>query len=97
MHDSTDIQNAITAYVNHLQGLTADVVKIQPGRRYIKVITTSGVGSERVHSFIEKNTGLLYKAATFKAPAKDARFDLVSHLDLVLSVADIYGSFLYKS
>ena len=50
------------------------------GRKYIKLIRTESdpaTGEKRgqtfVHSFVEVATGDIFKAATFKAPAKHAR------------------------
>jgi hypothetical protein len=50
------------------------------GRKYIKLIRTESnydtgepQGQTFVHSFVEVATGDIFKAATFKAPAKHAR------------------------
>ena len=42
------------------------------GKKYIKIIQVNG----GVHAFIDKNTGEVYKAASWKAPAKGVRFDM---------------------
>jgi hypothetical protein len=59
------------------------------------VIVEDGV-QRRVHSFVDKQTGDLYKAAGWAAPAKDARFNLERDMDVLLKVADPYGAYLYK-
>ena len=50
-----------------------DVYKfsIDTGRKYHKIVQTCSDGAQSVHAFVDKNTGELYKAASWKAPAKD--------------------------
>lgn len=45
-------------------------VEFEPGSKYIRVITMNG-SSRSAHSFVEKSTGLIWKAASWKAPAKN--------------------------
>ena len=77
-----------------------DVYKfsIVTGRKYHKVVQTCCDGSKSVHAFVDKNTGELYKAASWKAPAKDVRFDLriISQREWVLENCDWAGGYLYK-
>ena len=77
-----------------------DVYKfsIVTGRKYHKIVQTCCEGSQRVHAFVDKNTGELYKAASWKAPAKDVRFDLriISEREWVLENCDWAGGYLYK-
>ena len=49
---------------------------IESGKKYHKVILVNGGGSRSVHCFIDKNTGEVYKPATWKSPAKGVRYDL---------------------
>ena len=42
------------------------------GRKYIKVIQDNS----SVHAFIDRNTGEVYKPASYKSPAKIVRYDL---------------------
>ena len=42
------------------------------GRKYIKVIQDNS----SVHAFIDRNTGEVYKPASWKSPAKIVRYDL---------------------
>ena len=42
------------------------------GKKYIKVIQDNS----SVHSFIDRNTGQVYKPASYKSPAKHVRYDL---------------------
>ena len=59
-------------------GYDAPVYKfyIESGRKYHKIIMETNTGSRSVHAFVDKKTGDLYKAASFKAPAKGVRFNL---------------------
>ena len=71
---------------------------IETGRKYHKIIMVTESGSRSVHAFIDKKTGELYKAASFKAPAKGVRFDLriISQREDVLSNCDWAGGYLYQ-
>ena len=46
-------------------------VEFEPGSKYVKVVKISSGGSRSVHSFVEKETGAIWKAASWKAPAKN--------------------------
>jgi len=46
-------------------------VEFEPGSKYVKVVKISAGGSRSVHSFVEKETGAIWKAASWKAPAKN--------------------------
>lgn len=45
-------------------------VEFEEGSKYIKVVSLSW-GSRSVHSFVEKSNGNIWKAASWKAPAKN--------------------------
>ena len=49
---------------------------IQEGRKYHKILMETNSQSESVHAFVDKKTGEVYKAASYKSPAKGVRFDL---------------------
>ena len=76
---------------------------IESGRKYHKIIEVIDNGPNRmgpsrsVHAFITKTTGEVYKAASWKAPAKHVRFDLriIEQREHVLASADWAGSYLY--
>ena len=72
---------------------------IQTGRKYHKVVQTDSSGSSSVHCFVDKKTGEVYKAASFKAPAKGVRFDLriIKDREFVLEKCDWAGGYLYKN
>ena len=71
---------------------------IVTGRKYHKNVQTCSDGAQSVHAFVDKNTGELYKAASWKAPAKDVRFDLriIEQREWVLENCDWAGGYLYK-
>ena len=71
---------------------------IESGRKYHKIIMETDSGSRSVHAFVDMKTGELYKAASFKAPAKDARFNLllIKDREWLLENADWAGGYLYK-
>ena len=70
---------------------------IESGKKYHKVILVNGGGSRSVHCFIDKNTGELYKSATWKSPAKGVRYDLrlIKDREYLLENADWSGGYLY--
>ena len=67
--------------------------EIQTGRKYHKINVKNG----GVHAFIDKNTGEVYKPASYKAPAKHVRYDLrrIKQRRECFSNADWAGSYLY--
>ena len=71
---------------------------IESGRKYHKIIMVTESGSRSVHAFVDKKTGELYKAASFKAPAKGVRFDLriIAQREDVLENCDWAGGYLYQ-
>jgi hypothetical protein len=101
------IAAAVATYANALQekhdnflhGNLGYKVEIEEGRKFYKIITarnSNGTGKS-VHSFVDKATGSLYKAASWASPVKEERYNLLTELDLVLAVMDEYGSYLYKA
>ncbi len=70
---------------------------IETGKKYHKVILVNGGGSRSVHCFIDKNTGEVYKSATWKSPAKGVRYDLriIEQREYLLKNADWSGGYLY--
>jgi hypothetical protein len=82
-----------------LAGRPAPVYKfyIESGRKYHKIIMETDSGSRSVHAFVDKKTGEVYKAASFKAPAKHVRFNLllIKDREWLLENADWAGGYLY--
>ena len=74
---------------------------IESGRKYHKIImevpNDNRPPSRSVHAFVDKKTGEVYKAASFKAPAKHVRFNLllIKDREWLLGNADWAGSYLY--
>ena len=68
----------------------------ETGRKYHKIIMNAN-GSHSVHAFVDKKTGEVYKAASFKSPAKGVRYDLrlIKDREWLLENADWAGSYLY--
>ena len=55
-------------------------------------------GARSAHAFVDKKSGDVYKAASWKAPAKHVRFNLciISDREWLLENADWAGGYLYK-
>ena len=70
---------------------------VETGKKYHKVIFVDGGGNRSVHCFIDKNTGEVYKSATWKSPAKGVRYDLrlIKDREYLLENADWSGGYLY--
>ena len=70
---------------------------IETGKKYHKVILVSSGNSRSVHCFIDKNTGEVYKSATWRSPAKGVRYDLrlIKDREYLLKNADWSGGYLY--
>ena len=70
---------------------------IETGKKYHKVVMIDGGGSQSVHCFIDKQTGQVYKSASWKAPAKGVRYDLrlIADREYLLENADWSGGYLY--
>ena len=69
----------------------------ESGRKYHKLIMETGGNSRSVHAFVDKKTGEVYKPASFKAPAKIVRYNLLSikSREECFERADWAGGYLY--
>ena len=69
------------------------------GRKYHKVMQCVDGQTESVHAFIDKKSGEVYKAASYKAPAKGVRFNLliIKEREFVLENCDWAGGYLYRN
>ena len=67
------------------------------GRRYHKVFMYRDGQRDSIHAFIDKKTGDVFKPASFKAPAKIARYNVlnIQSREEMLERADWAGSYLY--
>lgn len=84
--------------IDELKNGKTDVdYEIEIGKKYHKVIMITSGFSRSVHCFIDKNTGEVYKSASWKAPAKGVRFDLriIEQREWLFENADWSGGYLY--
>ena len=67
------------------------------GRKYHKVFMYINGRRDSIHAFIDKKTGDVFKPASFKAPAKGARYNVlnIQSREEMLERADWAGSYLY--
>ena len=70
---------------------------IESGRKYHKIVMETESQSRSVHAFVDKKTGEVYKPASFKAPAKHVRYNLLSieSREKGFERADWSGGYLY--
>jgi len=70
---------------------------IESGKKYHKVIMITSGRSRSVHCFIDKNTGSVLKSASWKAPAKGERYNLliIKEREWLFENADWCGGYLY--
>jgi hypothetical protein len=68
------------------------------GRKYHKVMQCIDGQTESVHAFIDRKTGEVYKASSYRAPAKGVRFNLliINDREWLFEHADCAGGYLYK-
>ena len=67
------------------------------GRKYHKVFMYINGQRDSIHAFIDKKTGDVFKPASFKAPAKGARYNVlnIQSREEMFERADWAGSYLY--
>ena len=69
---------------------------IDEGKKYYKIVMQDNQRS--VHAFVDKSNGDVYKSASWKAPVRDARYNLL--LDdaraVLFNSVDPFGGYLYK-
>ena len=78
------------------------IFKMELGRKYWKVnqVDYDANGEEfsgGVHAFVDRNSGDVYKPASWKSPAKHVRYDLriINNREYLLQNADWAGGYLY--
>ena len=95
--------------LKRIQNGTANLMKfeIREGKRYYKIVQVefddfqnrNEYRDRSVHSFVDKNTGNVYKAASWKAPAKHVRFSFQKPEDIRFLLTPINvdwaGGYLY--
>lgn len=67
------------------------------GKKYAKIIHVSH-GQKSAHAFVDLNTGDVYKSASWTAPAKGIRYNLMDDKsrEEMYKRADWAGGYLYK-
>ena len=80
-------------YDSHGYGDT--VFDIKEGRKYIKI--SHYTPQESVHAFIDRKTGDVFKPASWRGPAKIARYNLLDDKSYTecITRADWAGGYLY--
>jgi len=70
---------------------------IKTGKKYHKIIFVDGGGQRSAHAFVDKQTGEVYKSASWQSPAKGVRYDLrlIADREYLLEHADWSGGYLY--
>lgn len=87
-----DIQSNVDAYyAKNYPRLTPEKIFAKPGgKRYVKVVKgTPGTDGKSVFCFVERSTGDVYKAASWKAPAKGIRGNIRNPAE---SSCTVYGA-----
>jgi len=93
---ATLLQNTLRKRDKEMNHNFNEQVELQRGSKYTKVvIVRTDLSGRSVHSFIENKTGNLLKAASWKAPAKHVRYNLVTDMARLENDIDPYGSYLY--
>ena len=83
-------------YDGRYPNISGDTVfDIKEGRKYIKISMINN--QESVHAFIDRKTGDVFKPASWRGPAKIARYNLLDDKSYqqCLSRADWAGGYLY--
>jgi hypothetical protein len=70
--------------------------QIQTGKKYARIVMNDGGRS--VHAFVNLSNGDVYKPASWQAPVKDARYNLMLEdaRAVLFNSVDPFGSYLYK-
>lgn len=79
------------------EGIGVDDFIYAKGKKYAKIIHISSGGQKSAHAFVDINTGDVYKSASWKAPAKGVRYNLMdeSSKEEMYRRADWAGGYLY--
>ena len=96
----TDMLCQILKANYYMNGSTLDYdYIIEPGRKYLKIVQVNNQRS--VHAFVDAENGDLYKAHSWKAPAKGVRFNLFTDMPKLESIGKANrgmwaGGYLYR-
>ena len=93
--DDNAWHNSKIAEINN-EGIDAEFY-IESGRKYHKIIMRSH-NARSVHCFVDKMTGDVYKSASWKAPAKGIRYNLLddNSREECYARCDWAGGYLYQ-
>ncbi len=69
----------------------------EKGRKYARIVMQMSNGQRSAHAFVDMNTADVYKAASWKGPAKGIRYNLLDDKskEEMYKRADFAGSYLY--
>lgn len=67
-------------------------IEMEPGKKFVKIVKRDYSGSRYVHSFIDIESGDIYKAASWKAPAKHVRGNIFADDYGIGSAVSEYGA-----
>lgn len=93
-----DTQEYHQRKIDELKSGKSDIdYTIETGKKYHKIVMLSSGNSRSVHAFVDKQTGELYKSASWKSPAKGVRYDLrlIKDREWLFENADWSGGYLY--
>lgn len=97
------IENYMSRYPNQSGSNYTHAIdyQVETGKKYYKIMMvdhprTPNEGRS-VHAFIDKQTGAVYKPASWRGPAKIARYNLLDDIsyERCIQNADWCGSYLY--
>lgn len=99
------LETRVQQYLNRSAEVSGEAYLLEEGRKYGRVVGyRQNGGGRHCVAFIDLTTGDVIKAATWKAPQKNAdgtmsvRYNLLDDrsFEILLTVLDPYGSYLYK-
>jgi|TARA_R110000824_G_scaffold229521_1_gene417180 hypothetical protein len=82
---ATRVQEVINKHFKErFPNLTPSTISVKFGRKYAKIIRESSTGARGttqkcVYGFVDAHTGDIYKAASWRAPAKHVRGSIFDH------------------
>lgn len=96
LENTVELCNILKAYYEARHGGNGNgyEYEITQGKKYFKIVQVSNQRS--VHAFVDRSNGDIYKAATWNAPAKGVRFNILKDLETLRSRADCFGGYLYR-
>lgn len=91
--DSTAYAEGLTAKFAHEGPFASKFFTVRPGKRFDKIMAgMSADRMDRIHAFVERETGHVFKPAGLARPADHVRYVTVQ---AAVEAADLHGSYLY--